>query len=590
MRSASFVLGAVLLLAMAARPAAARNEGAPPSGLSITKVESADPVTAGTSFSYTVTVANSGPDPADNVSWTDTLPTGTTFVSLSAPAVWTCSTPAVGAGGMVSCSIASLGVGSAAFTLTVLVDPSVAAGTILSNTANVTTTTTDDMADNSATETTTVGAFADLSVTKVDTPDPVHVVQAITYTITVTNAGPSNATSFTFSNPLPVGTTSFEGSTVPVGWTCSQPGGVLTCSVPSLAPGSTVITLVYQVESSVPHGTVITNTTTVASATPDPNPGNESATTTTTVSNPITVVSLTKTDTPDPVLPGGNITYTITATNNSSENLNAVLTELMPSGTTFVSMAVPAGWTCTPPPVGGRALFDCLAASWAPGSAVFTLVLKVVPPYGTTIANEARLRMGNVPAPSSLTAFTLTQVLSAFRATKAVSAGPYTPGSTITYTVVLSNSGPSAQADNFGNEFTDILPAGLTLVSATATSGTAAAAGANTVIWHGSIPAAGSVTITITATINPANAPGTTISNQGFFSHDADGNGDNESFRLTDNPDTDTIGADPTSFVVAAGGPAPGPANIPALDEAGLALLVLLLAMGGALTLRKRRT
>jgi len=38
----------------------------------------------------------------------------------------------------------------------------------------------------------------------------------------------------------------------------------------------------------------------------------------------------------------------------------------------------------------------------------------------------------------------------------------------VTYTVVLTNSGPGAQGDNPGNEFTDVLPAGLTLVSATA--------------------------------------------------------------------------------------------------------------------------
>ena len=45
----------------------------------------------------------------------------------------------------------------------------------------------------------------------------------------------------------------------------------------------------------------------------------------------------------------------------------------------------------------------------------------------------------------------------------------------MTYTVTLTNNGTDAQADNAGHEFTDVLPAGLTLVSATATSGTAAA-------------------------------------------------------------------------------------------------------------------
>ena len=66
--------------------------------------------------------------------------------------------------------------------------------------------------------------------------------------------------------------------------------------------------------------------------------------------------------------------------------------------------------------------------------------------------------------------------------------------------------------------------------------------------WNGSIPAGGSVTITITATILPAPA-GTTITNQGTIAFDADGNGTNESTAQTDDPATGDP-ADPTSFVV----------------------------------------
>ena len=66
--------------------------------------------------------------------------------------------------------------------------------------------------------------------------------------------------------------------------------------------------------------------------------------------------------------------------------------------------------------------------------------------------------------------------------------GTFQVGGTVTYTVVLTNNGTGNQADNAGNEFTDVLPAGLTLVSATATSGTAVATvGTNTVTWNGSL-------------------------------------------------------------------------------------------------------
>ena len=436
-------------------------------GVSITKMESADPVTAGTSFFYTVTVANAGPDPADNVSWSDTLPAGTTFVSLSSPGGWTCSTPAAGSGGMVSCSIASLSVSSAAFTLTVNVAP--AAGAMLSNTANVTTTTADDMSDNSATETTTVAPAppapaADLSVTKVDTPDPVTAGTNLTYTITVVNQGPSNAASVSLSDTLPAGTT-FVSLSSPGGWTCATPmvgaGGMVSCSIASLAPGGAVFTLTVQVDGSVANGTVLSNIAMVSSPSPgDPNPGNESAMATTTVTNTAFQASVT--------------------------------------GTKTVS-------------------------------------------------------------------------------------GSFTPGGSVTYTVVLSNAGPGTQQDNPGAEFTDVLPAELTLVSAAATSGTAVATVAtNTVTWNGSIAAAASVTITITATVT--GSVGSTITNQGTIASDADGNGTNEAAGVTDDPGASGTG-NPTAFVVAAEALEVG---IPTLDEVGLAVLAVLLALGGMAILRRR--
>jgi uncharacterized repeat protein (TIGR01451 family) len=156
----------------------------------------------------------------------------------------------------------------------------------------------------------------------------------------------------------------------------------------------------------------------------------------------------------------------------------------------------------------------------------------------------------------------------------------------VTYTVVLTNAGPGTQGDNPGNEFTDVLPAGLTLVSATATSGAAAATvGTNTVTWNGSIAASTSVTITITATVNVGTPVGTTITNQGTISYDADGNGTNEASATTDDPSA-TGSGNPTTFVVAPG--AAPLANIPTLDTVGLMLLALLLAMGGAVMLRRR--
>jgi uncharacterized repeat protein (TIGR01451 family) len=229
-------------------------------------------------------VTNAGPDAAATVQWTDTLPAGTTFDTLSFPVGWSCSTPPTGAGGTVNCSIPSLGVGSAVFTLTVTVDPVVAGGTVLSNTVTLTSTTPDpDTSDLSATETTTVAASADLSVTKDDAADPVFPGTDIVYTITVVNAGPSTAASVSLTDPLPPQTT-FVALASPGGWSCATPavgaGGTVSCSVPSLGVGNAVFTLTANVAGATANGTVISNTATVASTTPDPGGAQDTETTT----------------------------------------------------------------------------------------------------------------------------------------------------------------------------------------------------------------------------------------------------------------------------------------------------------------------
>ncbi len=157
--------------------------------------------------------------------------------------------------------------------------------------------------------------------------------------------------------------------------------------------------------------------------------------------------------------------------------------------------------------------------------------------------------------------------------TKTVSAGPYDVGDVITYTVTLTNAGPGAQGDNAGNEFIDILPATLALVSANASSGTAAAnVGTNTVTWNGALAASASVTITINATILPS-AAGTTVVNQGTINFDANGDGTNDSTAQTDDPSTGTAG-DGTGIAV----PASDVAQVPVLSPYMLMLLAGLLA------------
>jgi uncharacterized repeat protein (TIGR01451 family) len=166
-------------------------------------------------------------------------------------------------------------------------------------------------------------------------------------------------------------------------------------------------------------------------------------------------------------------------------------------------------------------------------------------------------------------------------ATKEITGGDMLEGGTVIYTITLTNSGTGPQLDNPGDEFTDTLPPELTVGTPTASSGTVSGAGVNPVTWNGTIPVAGSVTITIPATINPGTA-GLSVNNQGTAAFDADGDGTNESTVQTDAPGG-TVG-DPTVFVVGGGASI---VEIPTASTVGLALLALLLAGAGLVALRR---
>jgi len=116
----------------------------PGADLSITKTANATSVLSGGSITYTTTVTNNGHDPAANVTLVDNLPSGTTFQSLAAPGSWTCTTPVVGSGGQVSCTVPSMDNGATAqFSLVVGVPCATANGAQINNSAAVSSTTPD---------------------------------------------------------------------------------------------------------------------------------------------------------------------------------------------------------------------------------------------------------------------------------------------------------------------------------------------------------------------------------------------------------------------------------------------------------------
>ncbi len=249
--------------------------------LAITKTDGVTTATPGGSVTYTIVASNAGPSNAPGATVADTFPAALTCT-------WTC----VGAGGG-TCTAAGSGNinnpvnlpagGSVTYTASCSIAPG-ATGSLV-NTATVSTpagVTDPTPANNSATDSDTLGTSADLAISKSAAPDPVVAGQNLTYTITVTNSGPSTAASVMLSDPLPASAT-FVSLTAPGGWTCTTPpvGGSGTDRVHDRVARCGQRRLHADDSDRAgdgPRDHRVTNTATVSSPTPDPTPGNNAAT------------------------------------------------------------------------------------------------------------------------------------------------------------------------------------------------------------------------------------------------------------------------------------------------------------------------
>ena len=187
-------------------------------------------------------------------------------------------------------------------------------------------------ANNTATSSVTLTPSADLQITK-EGPATAVAGTNVVYTITVTNAGPSDATGVTLADPTPPGLTFVSNA-----GDCTT---AFPCNLGTLPPAATrTITATFAVPSGYTTPNPIVNTATVTSATPPAI--STSATTNTPVAAPVTDLHITKTNGVDGVVAGLPTTYTITVTNplGPSDASGATVTDTFPATLTGVT------WTC----------------------------------------------------------------------------------------------------------------------------------------------------------------------------------------------------------------------------------------------------
>ncbi|HEY7726395.1 MAG TPA: FG-GAP-like repeat-containing protein [Anaeromyxobacteraceae bacterium] len=188
------------------------------------------------------------------------------------------------------------------------------------------------------------GPRADLAVSLSGAPSPVHVAEALTWTIAVSNLGPDAAAGVTVRDPLRLGATYLSAS--PSQGSCAQAGGAVTCSLGPLAAGASA-TVAVRVTPVGPGPGAVWNTASSTSATVDPDTADNAALSVASVLPASADLALTASDAPDPVTAGANLTYTFVATNHGPSAATAVtFADPLPAGASFVSAAASAG-SCT---------------------------------------------------------------------------------------------------------------------------------------------------------------------------------------------------------------------------------------------------
>ena len=427
-------------------------------------VDNATP-NVGDNVTFTVTLDNLGPSAAQNVVVNDLLPTGLQYVSHSASTgtyvpgtgVWTVGT-------MLSDQSSFLTI------VATVTAPSSGPAPARTNTAVATSTTPDPNPENNTDDSTITPKQADLAVFKVVSDTTPNVGDTIVYEITVTNNGPDAATSVVVNDQLPTGVTyvSHTIQNAPTGSTYVPGTGVWTIGTVTTNDFPT-LRIVVTVNAPSPAGIppAVTNTATVSGREYDPDPSNNTGTDTFTPQYADLAVTKVVSNARPNV--GDVITYTVTLENLGRDTATGVtVTDLLPAGLIFAG-STQAG------------TYDPFTGIWDVGTVdtLFARVLSiqaiVLPPtlgVPQPQTNTASVRTSDQydPDPSNNTdSVTETPRYADLAVSKTVDDPAPNVGGQVTFTIEVTNLG--ADEAN-GVAVRDLLPTGLTFISAGASAGT----------------------------------------------------------------------------------------------------------------------
>jgi uncharacterized repeat protein (TIGR01451 family) len=257
---------------------------------------------------FSLLVSNVGGRPTTGtVVIDDPLPPGALGVVSASGDGWACSVD-TGPANRLHCERADvLAVGASFPAVSVLVNVLETAPDAIVNTGITGGGGETNMANNRDDDAVAITSSADVAIVKTAVPTITPPGVNVTYTLVVTNNGPSTARAVQVSDPLPAGMT----------FVSVNPGGchggtTITCALPDLVKGQSVsITVVAGIPPALAK-TTKTNTATVSSSTPDPNlANNQDDATVKITAPPLSKLFVRKSARPATVEAGNNVVFTI---------------------------------------------------------------------------------------------------------------------------------------------------------------------------------------------------------------------------------------------------------------------------------------